>query len=112
MSTRENDNVFHIVIWTESATSVDFRLGLEGALATRADATLVASAYRALFTVDYVAASDPGSAYRARVGILELPAPHAQLKHPEPIRDVETILNEIKAQIAAKLAYIEERLEA
>ncbi len=92
--------VFHTVIWTETATSIQFSLGLEGALATREAAERVAAAYREFFEIDLEVGVE--QARFARVGIAELPAPDPSLKHPEPRADVDGIVAEINERTTRK----------
>lgn len=95
-----SDPVFHTVIWTETPTNITMSLGLEGALTTREAAERVAAAYREFLKTD----ADDGlqQAYFARVGVLEMPRAHPQLKHPEPRADVDAIVAEIEARTAQK----------
>jgi hypothetical protein len=95
-----SETVFHTVIWTETATNIQFALGLEGALATREAAERVAAAYREFFAVD--AETGVELARFARVGIAEMPLPHPSLKHPEPRTDVDAIVAEINTRTAQR----------
>jgi len=94
------ETVFHTVIWTETPTNITMSLGLEGALTTRDAAERVTAAYREFLKAD----ADDGlaQAFFARVGILEMPRAHPQLKHPEPRTDVDAIVAEIEARTAQK----------
>lgn len=76
-------NVFHITIWAETDTRIDFTLGAEGAIATRQAADQVAAAYRELF-----ANSTPDT----RIGILEIPEPNPKFHYKPPLTDVSEVL--------------------
>jgi hypothetical protein len=73
-------------------------LGLEGTLATRADADRVAQAYRDLLAVGYEVDGNPDMVWQSRVGIVEMPVPDPRLKHPEPNLDVDTIVAGLTAR--------------
>jgi len=89
--------VFHVVLWTEGA-DINFELGLEGAIALRADADRLAQAYQAVRPV--------GAGCQLRVGVLELPAPHPDLDHPSPLTTiaVEAVIAQLYAFYGATKA--------
>ncbi len=94
-----NNNVFHIVIWTENETSVNFSLGLEGAIATRALADEMAEAYRAGFAV--LNKLDP---WVHRVGVLEISAADPRLNHEPPLTDISPLVIAMRKKIAIRQA--------
>jgi hypothetical protein len=87
------NNVFHIVIWAETKTSIHFQLGLEGSIARREDAERLVEAYR-----ERAASRKPIGDYPSRIGILEIPAPDPVLQHPSPLtsEQVESFIAEMK----------------
>lgn len=88
--------VFHIVLWTESPTGIEFSLGMEGTIASRDVAERCATVYRECLQLGYETIGDPTQAFRSRVGILEIPAPDPRLGHPPPRDDVEQVAIEIR----------------
>lgn len=89
-------SVFHIVLWTEGASGIEFSLGLEGTIATREVAERCAAVYRECLQLGYETIGDPTQAFRSRVGILEMPTPDPRLGHPAPRDDVEQVSIEIR----------------
>jgi len=85
-----SQTVFHTVIWFESDITVKFRLGMEGAIVSRADAERVAEAMRDKFDELAKQRGLTKDAYRARVGVLEIPLADRRLKnHPPPMTTEE-----------------------
>jgi hypothetical protein len=93
--------VFHIVIWTDSATGIEFTIAGMNTFATRADADRVAEVYREGLLTGYANNRTAEEAYHSRVGVLEMPAADPRLRHPAPSseEDVEKIIAELRKRI-------------
>ena len=95
-----SDSVFHIILWTDSQTGIEFTIAGMSTFANRADADRVAAVYREALLTGYTNNGTVDEAYHSRVGVLEIPEADPRLKHPAPAspEDVEKIIAELRAR--------------
>jgi hypothetical protein len=98
-----NASVFHIILWTESQTGIEFTIAGMSTFATRADADRIAEVYRELLLQGYVNNGTVEEAYHSRVGVLEMPEADPRLGHgaPNGTEDIEKIIASLRERIPA-----------
>jgi hypothetical protein len=93
--------VFHIILWTDSQTGIEFTVAGMSTFASRTDADRVADVYREALFTGYTNNGTLEEAYHSRVGVLEMPEADSRLKHPAPAspEDVEKIIAELRERV-------------
>ena len=94
-------SVFHVILWTDSDTGIEFTIAGMSTFATRVDANRVADAYRDGLATGYANNGTLEEAYHSRVGVLEMPKADPRLGHPEPYvgEDVDKLIAELRERI-------------